>query len=290
MPLTVISIGKFDGIHRGHQKILKIVKRVSKKKNAKPLLLCFNSHPGLEKVLTTEDEKRDLCRKRYGIEVEFIDFNKIHHLSPEDFFTKVLLHKMHAIGIVVSKKFRFGHRRTGTVKTLKKLCKKYNIDLYVVDNLKFRNRVISSSLIKKKILSGDIASANCMLGYEYNFSGRVMPGDKIGRRIGFPTINIKVSQKKLLPKGVFLSYAAVKNKKYKCLTNIGYKPTIYNNKNKKLFVEAHIPKYRGNLYNKTVKIFLLKKLRDEVKFESLEALGNQIKEDIKKLAAVKKLK
>jgi riboflavin kinase/FMN adenylyltransferase len=286
MSSIAVSIGKFDGLHRGHQKILKAIKREGKKKNAKPLLLCFSSHPNLEKVLTTEHEKRELCRK-YGVEVKFIDFDKIRRLSPESFFTKVLLHKMHTRSIVVSKKFRFGYRRAGDVKTLKKLCKKYNVELHVVNNLKFRNAVISSSLIKKKILSGNIPYANRMLGYEYNFSGIVVPGDKIGRKIGFPTINIKVPQKKLLPKGVFLSYTIIKNKKYKCLTNIGYKPTIYGNKNKKLFVEAHIPGFRGNLYNKAVRIYLLKKLRDEVKFDTLEELITQIKKDIRKLAAAK---
>jgi riboflavin kinase/FMN adenylyltransferase len=284
---SAVAIGNFDGLHLGHQRLLSQMLEGAASKKLVPAVLTFFPHPvqvlNPEKKLeqlTTTTEKLDLMK---SIGVEFVcvaSFDKtLSDLSPDEFFARYLLKGLRAKLVFVGYNFRFGKNRTGDTELLKKLCEKHNIILTVVEAVSVGDKV-SSSLIREKIVRGQVEEANRLLGRPYAISGTVMPGDGRGKQIGFPTANLHCAAEKVLPKnGVYVTQAKWQLQSFRSITNFGVRPTFYSSDSPKL-VEVHILDLEVNLYDESLSLEFLAFVRDEMKFNSIEELTKQIKKDI----------
>ncbi len=281
---TIVAIGNFDGLHRGHQYILKELLSNGKKSQLKCIVLSFIPHTehifsSNSNLLTTEEQRHKIL-KNYGIHTYFVDFRKIAHLSPEKFVKDILVKKLKAKKVVIGENFQFGHRRTGNVSTLKRLGKKYCFSVKVIPLLKEKGEVISSQRIRSLLYKGNVEEANRLLGHPYEISGRVICGNGRGKRLGFPTANLEVSRNLLLPAGVFAVEAAKNGHKFQGVANIGQQPTFSLNSPAR--VEVHLFSFHGKLYDEKIFLRLLKRIRFQKKFASLLELQRQIKKDISK--------
>ena len=278
---SAISIGNFDGFHLGHGKIVDTMKTIAQQNNLQCSIITFSPHPRvlfkkLSHLITTESQKREILGS-LGVRFEFMDFLKIVSLTPEQFVTDVLLKKFRMKYIIVGKNFKFGKDRGGGIDTLETLSHDFGFRLVVVPPVKIDGTRVSSSRIRESLLEGEIAAANRMLGRSYYIDGEVVHGEKIGKELGFPTINLKTGNT-ILPEGVFKTKVSIGGDLYDSVTNIGTRPTFYNKSEKK--VEAHILDFDRGLYGKTVRLYFEKKLRNEKKFDSESGLVEQIKKDI----------
>lgn len=276
---SAIAIGNFDGFHRGHQLVISELKKIAKKEDLKSLVLTFSPHPFVSHSarLTTETQKNEFF-KRLGVAVTVLDFKRFCHLTPEEFARKILIEKLKMKYAVVGENFRFGYQRKGDKETLKELGGKYNFGVKIVPLLKEKGKVISSGYIRKCIEEDKIEVANRLLGRNYELWGKVISGVKRGRKLGFPTANLKLNGSVLLPRGVFLAKVSVNGQCYPGVANVGNRPTFSHNS--RPAVEVHLLSLPGELYNKVLRLSLLKRIRPEKKFFSVFALRKQIESDI----------
>lgn len=282
---TAITLGKFDGIHRGHQMLLKKV--VDKKKDGlTSVMFTFSSHPQNllqnkeTKLIYTLEEKRIILDK-WGLDVLIsYPFNKqIARMKAYDFVKDVLVGQLDGKIIVVGQNFRFGHNREGNVQLLQKLSEEFNFELVVYDKLEYKGRRVSSTLIKELIRQGNIEYANHLLGTPYTIMGKVKHGRKIGRTLGFPTVNIVPDENKLLPpNGVYVSNTKINDKTIHGVTSIGQNPTV--GKTDEIRVETFLFDFEGDLYDQTLRVQILSRFRDEIKFDNVDLLKEQIDKDI----------
>ncbi len=282
---TAITLGKFDGIHRGHQLLLKKILS-QKTKGLTSVMFTFSSHPQniLQhkdiKLIYTLEEKRILLKK-WGIDylISYPFTEETVSMEAYDFVKDILINKLDGKMIVVGKDFRFGHNREGDVDLLKKLSKEFDFELIVYDKFAIKNLTISSTLIKKVILDGNIEYANHLLGSPYTVVGEVKHGRKIGRTLGFPTVNIIPSTSKLLPpNGVYVSNTNINGHMYPGITNIGQNPTVGETKHKQ--VETFLFDFDEDLYGKTISVQILSMFRPEYKFDNIDLLKEQMNKDI----------
>ena len=283
----IIAIGNFDGVHLGHQKVINEAKKKAKKNKLpfgimtfEPIpVMFFNSKIKNHRINSLEQKKHQL--KKFKIDfLIIIRFNKLFSsLTAQQFITKIIYNKINCKFLYVSKNFKFGFKRQGTIQTLKKYEKLYNFKSIITKPYKKNKKIISSTLIRKKITSGKIEEANKLLNREWRVEGKVMKGQKRGRKIGFPTCNLRLSDYIIPRLGVYA--VNVKGSKFnkKGIANIGYRPT-FNGKD--LLLETNIFGINKNLYNKEISISFRKFIRPEKKFRDLEHLKKQIKIDIKK--------
>lgn len=281
---TVVSLGKFDGIHRGHELLMECVAQ-QKKQGLKTVVFTFDIPPKKQvlgeegKVLTTNMEKVQLFGKLgidYLIECPFTP--EIMHMEPEDFI-EMLVKKLHMKCLVAGKDFRFGYQRRGDFELLLEKAKTYGYTALIVDKMKEDGRDISSTFIREEITAGNIEKANRLLGYPYFIQSEVVHGRNLGSKSLYPTINQIPQPEKILPPfGVYVTRVYVEERVYGGITNVGVKPTI-EGKNP-VGVETHLFDFHGNIYEKTVKVEFLKPVRRERKFSSVEELKEQIKMDI----------
>ncbi|KAI4446971.1 Bifunctional riboflavin kinase/FMN adenylyltransferase [Eubacterium plexicaudatum ASF492] len=279
---TVLSLGKFDGLHRGHELLMKAVLEKTKT-GLKAAVFTFDIPPNgtgaMQQVITTNEEKQQLfmeCGTDYLIECPFT--KEIMQMEAERFIQEVVT-RLCVKWMVVGTDFRFGHQRRGDFHMLQEYAKAYGYQVQVVSKIRHNGRDISSTYIREALANGRIELANELLGYPYFIQGTVIHGNRVGRTIGFPTINILPLPQKLLPPlGVYLSAVRLDGKRYKGITNIGKKPTIegYN----PIGAETYIYDFTGDVYDKTAKIELLHFERPEVKFEGIEQLKRQLENDI----------
>lgn len=283
-----ISIGSYDGVHLGHQRILSLINKYSIEYGLKSVIFCFCIPPKLylnsnisNNLITTLDERSKLI-KLYGIDkIEFIKFNdKIKNLSPEDFFKKYIFKKYNPRYMVVGRDFSIGHNRKGNLKWLYDFAIKNSIDLRVIDFINYKGHKVSSTTIRHYLHSGNIKDANICMGREYFLSGIVVKGAGIGKKIGFPTANLKIDCLKILPLGIYAVKVNVDGKKYMGVASIGRRPTLATLDNK-IICEVHILNFNKNIYGKKIDVFFLEKIRDEKKFGSIDDLIKQIRKDIK---------
>ena len=284
---SAIAIGNFDGFHLGHQKVINQGKLISKKNNIKFGLLVFQPLPimyfnkKLKNYRIDSLNQKILSSKKYGIDFLIIKKfdKKFSSISSENFIKEIIYKKLKTKLIFISKNFRFGKNRTGDVKLLKKMEVLFNYKTKTIVPFNKNNLTISSTLIRNKIKNGKIENANKLLGRSWTIEGKVQKGHRRGRTIGFPTCNVDIKNY-IIPKlGVYSAKVLVGNKtKKKGIVNIGYKPTFGKNK---LILEAHIFGLKKNLYDKTIKIMLIKFIRGEKKFKNILQLKNQINKDIK---------
>ncbi len=284
---SAIAIGNFDGFHLGHQKVIKTGKRIAKENNLRFGLLVFHPLPVMFFNKKLKNFRIDSLKQKIDsaikLGVDFLiikKFDKSFSKTTAENFIKIILHrKLKAKLIFVSQNFRFGKNRIGDIKLLKKKENLLNYKTKTIKPLNKKKKIISSTLIRKNIIKGKIDFANKMLGRYWTIEGNVKKGEKRGRKIGFPTCNLDLGNY-IVPKvGVYSSIVVI-NKKIikKGIVNIGYKPTFGKNK---LLLEVHILGLKKNLYDKRIKVMLIKFIRSEKKFKSINQLKIQIKKDIR---------
>jgi riboflavin kinase/FMN adenylyltransferase len=284
---SIIAIGNFDGVHRGHQEIFKLGKKIAKKNKTKFGVVTFSPLPSefFQKQknnnrITRDDIKIDLLKKNKVNFVFVCNFNKkFSNISAEQFVKDTIVKKLNATYVLVGKNFRFGHKRKGSVSLLKKYGKIYN---YKVLDLKLskQNKIkISSTRIRSAIEQGNLELATKLLGRNWSIKEKVIPGRKVGRSLGFRTANIEIKNNINPKTGVYAVRALVNNKKYAGVGNFGVAPTFSRNK---MVLEINLFKKIPPFYGKTVEIFFIKRIRDEKKFKNRILLIRQIKKDITK--------
>ena len=282
---TALSLGKFDGVHRGHEELLSYLLE-KKKEGMKAVVFTFDIPPkkltenNNYRVLSTNEEKQYILAERgidYMIQCPFT--RDVMCMEPEDFVDWIVT-SLHVKSIVVGADFRFGHNRRGDYVLLQKLADQYGYSLRVVDKLQYRGRDISSSYVREEIVKGNLETANELLGYPFFIRSEVIHGKQLGRTIGIPTINMELPAEKLLPpKGVYVTEVLIGEERYRGVTNVGCKHTV--NHSNKVNVETYILDYSGDLYGLTLNIFFYHFVRPEKKFDSLEELKAEIERNIK---------
>ncbi len=282
---TVISIGKFDCFHKGHQEILKEAASL-KNDDMMQVIFTFDKNPAdyaknhVSGRIFSSEERRNLVMgfdADYYIEYPFDDM--IKNMRPEEFVKDILVDKLGMKVIVSGDDFRFGKNREGDVETLKRLGEKYGYDVSVVNSVFYKGRKISSSLIRDELEKGNLDDVSAMLGRTFYMEDIVRSGAHIGRSMGLPTINFHVPSDKLLPPmGVYITKTCIDGIEYESITNIGTRPTFYDNGEK--FVETYIFDFNKDVYKKSAKVLFYKFIRPERKFESTNALCDEINKNI----------
>lgn len=283
---TIITLGTFDGVHLGHQAILKKLVSATEKGTYESLVLTFYPHPrmilnqeGAMHLLNTIEEKTILLEK-FGIDHLIVHpfddaFSK---LSAEAFVKNILVDQLNIHKIIIGYDHRFGENRSANITDLIHFGKQYNFEVAQINAEEINEITVSSTKIRTALLEGAIELANQYLGYDYFFSGKVIKGKQLGRTIGFPTANIKLSETyKLIPKnGVYIVYSTLNNKRVYGMMNIGHNPTVgENNKT----IEVHYFDVNEDLYDKIITVAFLKFIRTEEKFDSIDALKIQLNKD-----------
>ena len=284
---AVIAVGNFDGVHLGHQKVIKEAKKKAKK-NKLPFgimtfepvpVMFFNSNIKNHRINSLKQKKLQIKKFKLDFLI-IVKFNKkFSSFTAEQFIEKIISKKTKCKFLYVSKNFKFGHKRQGTVQTLKKYEKVYNFKSLITKPYKNNKKIISSTLIRKKIILGKILEANKLLNRKWTIRGKVIKGQKRGRKIGFPTCNLKLNNYAIPRLGVYAVKVSGSKFTKKGIANIGFRPT-FNGKN--LLLETNIFGINKNLYNKDISVSFRKFIRPEKKFKDLEHLKKQIKKDIKK--------
>jgi len=283
----VIAIGNFDGIHLGHQKVVNEARKKAKSKKLpfgiitfEPVpVMYFNSKIKNHRINSLEQKKIQLKKLKLDFLI-IIKFNKIFSsLTAEKFIKEIIYNKTKCSFLYVSKNFKFGYKRRGNIQTLKKYEKLYNFKSLITRPYKKNKKIISSTLIREKIINGKIREANTLLNREWNIKGKVIKGRQLGRKIGFPTCNLQLNDYIVPRNGVYAVKVKGSNFNKKGIANVGFRPTFNG---KKLLLETNIFGIDKNLYNKEIDISFKKFIRREKKFKDLEHLKKQIKIDIKK--------
>jgi riboflavin kinase/FMN adenylyltransferase len=283
----VVTQGTFDGVHLGHQHVLKQVVNIAKEYQKPSLLITFYPHPRLVinpndstiKMLSSIEEKAKIILEM-GIDyVLVLSFtHEISQYSPEKFVHDILVSKLNAQCMVVGYDHRFGKNRSGGFSELTEFAKKFNFKVKEINASEIDEIAVSSTRIRKAIASGNLRDANELLGKPYRLTGIVVEGQKLGRQLGFPTANLMIDEphKLIPPNGVYLGFVIIQNKKYKIMLNIGVRPTVDG---KFQTIEAHIIDFNEDIYNQKLTIYLVQFLREELRFNGLEALKIQLQKD-----------
>ena len=283
----VIAIGNFDGLHLGHQKVIKEAKQKAKKNKIpfgvmtfEPVPVMFFNNKIRNHRINSLEQKKDQLKKFKLDFLIIIRFNKnFSSQSAEEFIKKIIFKKTKCKYLYVSKNFKFGFKRQGNIKTLKKFEKKYNFQNIVTKPYKKSSKIISSTILRKKIRLGQIVEVNKLLNRYWSINGKVIKGQRRGHKIGFPTCNLKLSDYVVPKLGVYAVKVKSKNFYKNGIANIGYRPTF---KGRNLLLETNIFGINENLYNKVISVNFKKFIRPEKKFRNLNYLKKQIKLDINK--------
>lgn len=285
---SVLTIGTFDGVHIGHQKIIKRLVEVSKIKNLTPSLLTFFPHPRMVlqkdadiKLINTIDEKKDIL-KQFGISnIVIKEFTKeFSRLTAENFVKNILIKDLQAKHIIIGYDHHFGRNRNANIDDLKQFGKDFDFEVEEISKQDINDVAVSSTKIRAALQEGNIKTANTYLGYNFMLTGKVIDGKKLGKTINYPTANLYIEETyKLIPKhGVYIVKSTIDNNEIFGMMNIGYNPTVNG---KYQTIETHFFDFNENLYGKNLKIELLQRLRNEQKFSSVEELQSQLHIDKK---------
>ncbi len=279
-----IALGSFDGLHKGHLELVKKIVSLAHENNGESIVYTFKNHPRtilqphFEPELLMDNESKEEILKKHNVDsVYFEEFNKkFMEKSPEDFI-KYIIDKFKLKGIVVGFNYKFGYRNIGDTNLLKELSKKYGFEVYIINPCKYKDMVISSTRIRQELLKGNVEDAGQMLTRPYFLRGEVVHGKEIGRTIGFPTANLQREEIFLLPEeGVYYTHVLWNNNIYKAITSIGNNPTVNG---EKITVESHILNFNENIYGDKIMVNFIKKIRNNVKFNSVEELKAQLEHD-----------
>lgn len=283
---TVVIIGKLDGIHKGHRKLLRKARELAVQENLSVAVFTFDTPPGAKlgyaenRVITSHFE-RNIIFEREGadIEVEYPFDNELREMEPLDFIEKILKDKMNAVYIVAGSDWCFGKDRKGDANTLKAAQKLFGYTAIILDKEKYMDREISSTWVREEITKGNMENVNILLDHPYSIMGKVVHGNNLGSNLGFPTINIIPDDEKLLPpNGVYASRVNLGGKHYYSISNIGVKPTVSDGNTKN--IETFIIDYEGDLYDSVIEVMLYHFQRPEMKFENTDKLVAQVEKDV----------
>lgn len=283
---TVVTIGTFDGVHIGHQKIIKRLINTGKSQGLKSVILTFFPHPRMVlqkdsniKLINTIDE-RSAILDSVGLDLLIIKkFNKaFSRLSAEDFVKQVLVDKLHVKKVIIGYDHRFGRNRNADINDLKIYGETYGFDVEEISVEDIDDVAVSSTKIRKALNEGDINKANSFLGYDFMLSGIVVKGKGLGKQLQYPTANIFIEESyKLIPKrGSYIVSSRIDNETIFGMMNIGVNPTVDG---KKETIEVHFFDFNKDIYNQKIQINLLERIRDEQKFDSVDALKSQLQKD-----------
>jgi riboflavin kinase/FMN adenylyltransferase len=283
---SVITIGTFDGVHVGHKQIINKLIESAKQNNLRSTIITFFPHPRMVlqkgtdlKLLSTLAEKTNLLEK-LGLDCLIVQpFTKeFSRLTALEFVRDILVQKLNVKKLVIGYDHHFGRNREGSFEQLKEYGIAYGFDIEEIPVKDIENVAVSSTKIRTALETGNIVKANSYLGYEYTLNGTVIHGRGLGKEWNYPTINIQIDENyKLIPKsGVYVIKTTINNQQLFGIMNIGFRPTI-DGKNQT--IEVHLLDFNDNLYGKTISVQLAYRLRDEQKFESVQALFSQIKHD-----------
>ena len=292
---SVVSIGMFDGVHLGHSSVINRVIEIAKEKKSKSIIITFSNSPAsyfskdkIDLQITNSQEKIDLFNNTQLDYLFVIEFNEyIANLIPSAFINEILISLFNVKYIVFGYDNHFGKNREGTFEYTTQNFKDIQAELIIASK---KDRItISSTRIKEEIQNGRILQANNLLGHKFSVSGNVVPGMKMGRKLGFPTANVKYdSSEKILPKnGVYYTLTKINEKEYLSVTNIGIKPSVQESK--VVSIESHILDYNQSIYDQQITIIFIDRIRDEKKFNHLEDLIEQIKRDIETVRTLNSL-
>ncbi|PYL34627.1 MAG: hypothetical protein DMF35_04355 [Verrucomicrobia bacterium] len=284
-----LAIGVFDGVHRGHQAVISTSADHAATSNGTPLVVTFDPHP--EKVLRPQAAPHLLSATQHkialiralGVEhLLIITFNKqFAATEPEDFVQKLVIHSEPLREICVGHEWSFGKNRRGNLDLLKKLGAKFNFDVVGIPPVKINGAVVSSTAIRQAIEKGDLAKAAEMLGREYTILGTVTRGDNLGKKIGFPTANLSAHSEQFPPNGVYVAEARIDGELYRGVINLGIRPTVSSGKSERV-LEIHLFDFSRDIYGHDVEVRFLKFLRPEKKLANLDALVQQIRQDVER--------
>lgn len=285
---TSVAIGNFDGLHLGHQALLSAMLEKAHTEKLHPTVLTFYPHPvevlkphkKLER-LTTTSEKLELLEK-FGVEQVLVaHFDEaLSHLSPEVFFEQYLIEGLRAKSLHVGFNFLFGKDRSGDIRTLRNLCEKHGIFLKVEEQVNSQGERVSSSGIRKLLAEGNVAKAAQHLGRPYSITGQVVRGDQRGRKIGFPTANLRCPLDKAVPaNGVYFTRVLWQQEELQAVTNVGVRPTFTVGE-KAPIIEVHILDFDSDIYEEFLSVEFLGRIRAEKKFSGMVELKSQIEQDI----------
>lgn len=288
---NLITIGTFDGLHLGHQYLFNLLEARAALYQLQPLVLYFPLPPKTllsprpeMSVLTLANEKKALLKK-LGMRAEALDFNKLRGLSPQQFFNRLFNH-FNCGGLLIGADFAFGKNREGSAVFLREACESKNMPFEVAPFYKEDTEKISSSLIRKILAQGDIPRVSTLLGRPYELTGTVITGHKLGRKLGYPTANLDTGIYKILPLGVFAVKVRVGTKMYDGFCNIGFRPTVNTLSGVLPLVEVHLFNFKQSIYGRKITVWFYEKLRNETKFDGLEALKKQLAKDKATAAAL----
>jgi len=284
---TVITIGSFDGVHLGHKHILSQLKTIAKQTNSKSVVFTFYPHPQAvlnpnKKFikLTTIDEKIELIKESGIDHLVIFPFTKdFSQITYKEFIKSILLKKLNLKTLLIGYDNKIGNNGEGTFTQLTYLSKELDFNIIEQNKLITNGITPNSTRIRELILKDKLQDAYKLLGYSYFIKGKVIKGNQIGKKLEFPTANIQLPEDKLIPSnGVYAVNISYKNNLYKGMMNIGTRPTIKDASNK-IIIEVHIFDFNKDIYDKYIKVSLLKKIRNEHHFQSLNELKTQLKKD-----------
>lgn len=286
--MVVAATGFFDGVHKGHAKVLGKLCEIAKKEGSISKVITFWPHPRSVlqqdahslRLLTSKDEKRDLIKGLGVDEVDFIEFTKdFSKLSTENFIKEYLIDRFHVDSIVIGYDHKLGHNVNQTQKEMIGIAENLGLNVYRIDECLIGNIVVSSTKIRTLLSAGYLDAANDYLGYRYGVKGVVVSGNHLGRKIGFPTANMQLYDPlKIIPaRGVYAVLVEVQGNTYKGMCNIGLRPTVTDDNQDN--IETHIFDFNDDIYGLDIKLEFVKKIRDEQKFPSVEDLIEQLERD-----------
>ena len=290
---AVVTSGTFDGVHVGHQKILARLNEIAKANDGESVVITFWPHPRLVlhpeetdlKLLNTFEEKAELL-KEHGVQhLIRIPFTKeFSQLSSEEFISRILVHTIGTKKLVIGYDHHFGKNREGSFEQLKLNGPKYGFEVEEIPRQEVDHIAVSSTIIRKALEQGEIETATPLLGKAYSLTGRVVPGDKLGRILGFPTANIEIDTKfKLIPSdGIYVVTVLHEHSNYEAMMYIGNRPTVNGSKRN---IEVNIFDFNKDIYGESLTIYFHKLLRSDSKFHDLEELKHQLQQD--QVAALK---
>lgn len=287
MVASVVTIGNFDGVHRGHQKLLQILNELGHRHQAPSVVMSFHPHPvkilfperAVFRLFSLRDQEDQLRTSGVDFLVRQKFDSSLAETSPEDFFYNYLLKPLRPRAIVVGHDFRFGQNRQGDLTKLKALAEKHSVQIEQVDAYRLEGNTVSTSRIREFLSQALLPQAHELLGRNYYVEGEVHPGFGRGKKMGFPTANLLAPEGLVLPKGVYITSVTDSRTTYPAVTNIGLSPT-FEDPNPTLKVENFILNFQQDLYHQKIRVEFFKYLRPERKFKDFQELTEQITSDV----------
>lgn len=281
----VLALGNFDGVHRGHRKILDRVCRVAAERGSTPIVMTFDPHPPrvvrpdkAPPLIMTKAQKLEAIGQAGLQGAAIVRFTSdLSHWDPDTFVQRVLVDWLRVADVWVGANFLFGHDRTGNFSLLRVLGARYGFRADKIDPIRYKDFVVSSTRIRRLLSEGRVDEAGALLGRQFSIDGTVVQGAMRGRTIGFPTANLATDNELLPPHGVYATTLTIDGVVRSSVTNIGVRPTV--DETGALSIETHVFDFDGDLYGKAVRLGFVQRLRDERRFESLDALKAQIAAD-----------